>query len=75
MSSSVALTFLRDTRHGGNANQQAKTAAALAAFVAGAKQSIDIAIYDFRLSDALAGPVVGALYGCCVARRRSAYRL
>jgi phosphatidylserine/phosphatidylglycerophosphate/cardiolipin synthase-like enzyme len=33
----------------------------LASFVASAKQSIDIAIYDFRLSEALAAPVVGAL--------------
>jgi phosphatidylserine/phosphatidylglycerophosphate/cardiolipin synthase-like enzyme len=61
MSSAVALTFLRDTRHGGNANQPAQTAAALAAFVASATRSVDIAIYDFRLSDALAAPVVGAL--------------
>lgn len=55
------ITFLRDTAHGGPAAQPAKIAARLAAFAAAAHSSVHIAIYDFRLGDALAEPVVTAL--------------
>jgi phosphatidylserine/phosphatidylglycerophosphate/cardiolipin synthase-like enzyme len=57
----VAVTFLRDTHHGGPADQAATVASKLAAFVSAATAGVDLAIYDFRLSDALAKPVVGAL--------------
>ena len=53
--------FLRDVRHGGAKGQLATTAAALASFLDAATTSIDVAIYDFRLSDAHAvSTVVGA---------------
>ncbi|WP_211767188.1 phospholipase D-like domain-containing protein [Kutzneria sp. CA-103260] len=55
------ITFLRDTAHGGPAAQPSRIAAQLAAFVGAARTSVHIAIYDFRLGDALAKPVVSAL--------------
>ena len=56
------VTFLRDTQHGGPADQASTIAAKLAAFAAAATTSLDIAIYDFRLSDpALVATVVDAL--------------
>jgi phosphatidylserine/phosphatidylglycerophosphate/cardiolipin synthase-like enzyme len=60
----LSVLFLRDTRHGGPAGQLATVAGALAAFVAAATTSVDVAIYDFRLDDADAvSTVVGALTG------------
>ncbi|SDP45322.1 Phosphatidylserine/phosphatidylglycerophosphate/cardiolipin synthase [Nakamurella panacisegetis] len=61
MTSPIAVTFLRDTGHGGEPGQPQAIAAALAEFVDAARNSIDMAIYDFRLSDALAEIVVGRL--------------
>jgi phosphatidylserine/phosphatidylglycerophosphate/cardiolipin synthase-like enzyme len=61
MTTAPDVTFLRDTQHGGAADQAGTTAAKLAAFAAAATKSLDIAIYDFRLSDpGLAGTVVDA---------------
>jgi phosphatidylserine/phosphatidylglycerophosphate/cardiolipin synthase-like enzyme len=58
----ITVTFLRDVDHGGSADQLATTADALARFVSAATQSVDIAIYDFRLSDPSArDTVVGAV--------------
>jgi phosphatidylserine/phosphatidylglycerophosphate/cardiolipin synthase-like enzyme len=59
-SKDVAVTLLRDTKHGGASTQPAKVAAMLADFIANASTSLDVAIYDFRLSPALAKPVVSA---------------
>ena len=61
MTSPIDITFLRDTRHGGQASQPDDIAALLAEFVDAATASIDIAIYDFRLTEARAAPVVSAL--------------
>ncbi|KAA2261298.1 hypothetical protein F0L68_17760 [Solihabitans fulvus] len=61
MTDPVSVTFLRDVQHGGAPDQPAQVAAALAAFVTAATTSVDVAIYDFRLTAALAGPVVAAL--------------
>ena len=55
------VMFLHDTHHGGAADQAATVARRLAGFLAAASVSLDVAIYDFRLSDALAAPVVDAL--------------
>ena len=55
------ITLLRDTTHGGQTGQPSRIAAQLAAFVGAARTSVHIAIYDFRLGDALAKPVVTAL--------------
>ncbi|MBV9314245.1 MAG: hypothetical protein JO100_11045 [Pseudonocardia sp.] len=56
------VIFLRDIDHGGSADQLTTTATALAQFVSAAKTSVDIAIYDFRLSDPTAAdPVVQAI--------------
>jgi phosphatidylserine/phosphatidylglycerophosphate/cardiolipin synthase-like enzyme len=58
----IETLFLRDTRHGGSKDQARTVAAKLAEFIGRAKASIDIAIYDFRLSDdTLASTVVDAL--------------
>lgn len=58
----VQTMFLRDVRHGGPSGQAAQVAGALAGFVAGATSTIDLAIYDFRLTDpSLAMTVVDAL--------------
>jgi phosphatidylserine/phosphatidylglycerophosphate/cardiolipin synthase-like enzyme len=56
----IRVTFLRDIQHGGKQSQPAETAAMLAEFVEQAKSSLHVAIYDFRLSPALAAPVVAA---------------
>jgi phosphatidylserine/phosphatidylglycerophosphate/cardiolipin synthase-like enzyme len=62
MNDALHVTFLRDRRHGGPAGQAAAVADELAAFVAAATSSVDIAIYDFRLSDpALVATVIGSL--------------
>jgi len=53
--------FLRDTRHGGSANQPRQVANRLATFIGQATATLDIAIYDFRLNGALADTIVNAL--------------
>jgi phosphatidylserine/phosphatidylglycerophosphate/cardiolipin synthase-like enzyme len=57
------VLLLRDIQHGGDQGQADDVAARFAAFIEQAKYSLDLAIYDFRLSPALAGPVVSALTG------------
>lgn len=52
--------FLRDTDHGGDTGQASTTAQRLASFVDQARRTVHLAIYDFRLADALARPVVEA---------------
>jgi phosphatidylserine/phosphatidylglycerophosphate/cardiolipin synthase-like enzyme len=56
----VQTRFLRDVSHGGAGRQPAQVARALARFVSAASSSLQVAIYDFRLTDHLAGPVVRA---------------
>ena len=63
MTAPIAITFLRDKDHGGHAGQSKAIARKLARFIATALESLEIAIYDFRLSDALAGGIVEALIG------------
>jgi phosphatidylserine/phosphatidylglycerophosphate/cardiolipin synthase-like enzyme len=60
MARDLDVTFLRDTEHGGAADQPHQVAAMLAGFVGAAQRSLDVAIYDFKLSDALGAPVVAA---------------
>jgi phosphatidylserine/phosphatidylglycerophosphate/cardiolipin synthase-like enzyme len=57
----IQLRLLRDTRHGGAAGQPQQVAAALARFISGAKHSLQLAVYDFRLSDTLGAGIVAAL--------------
>jgi phosphatidylserine/phosphatidylglycerophosphate/cardiolipin synthase-like enzyme len=52
----IAVTFLEAGKQ-----QPAAIAALLAEFVSGARATLHLAIYDFRLSDAVAVPVVQAL--------------
>jgi phosphatidylserine/phosphatidylglycerophosphate/cardiolipin synthase-like enzyme len=52
----IALTFLEQGKQ-----QPAATAALLAEFLAAARTTLHLAIYDFRLSDAVAAPLVEAL--------------
>lgn len=62
MTDPISVTFLRDVRHGGSVDQLPQVADQLARFIAAATQSVDVAIYDFRLSDTSAADVVvGAL--------------
>lgn len=61
MSTPIDVMFLRDTRHGGDATQPGDVARRLAAFADAALHTLDVAIYDFRLSADLAAVVVGAL--------------
>lgn len=61
MSEPISVTFLRDVDHGGDPAQPQAVAGLLAGFIAGAAVSVDVAIYDFRLSDTLGAPVVAAL--------------
>jgi phosphatidylserine/phosphatidylglycerophosphate/cardiolipin synthase-like enzyme len=61
MSSPIDFLLLRDTAHTDNPGQAGHVAARFADFAAAATTSLDLAVYDFRLSPALAGPVVGAL--------------
>jgi phosphatidylserine/phosphatidylglycerophosphate/cardiolipin synthase-like enzyme len=56
----IDCAFLRDTAHGGAPDQPSNIAAMLSDFVAQAKDSLDVAIYDFRLDEPLAAPVVSA---------------
>ena len=60
MPSPIDVMFLRDVDHGGPAGQAEAVARRLAAFAAAATHTLDVAIYDFRLSEALAATVVGA---------------
>lgn len=50
-SSPISTVFLRDTQHGGEQTQLATIAADLAGFIIGARSSVDVAIYDFRLAE------------------------
>jgi phosphatidylserine/phosphatidylglycerophosphate/cardiolipin synthase-like enzyme len=62
MNDAISVTFLRDHAHGGPTGQAQAVADQLSAFIAAATSSIDLAIYDFRLSDpALVSTVIGAL--------------
>jgi phosphatidylserine/phosphatidylglycerophosphate/cardiolipin synthase-like enzyme len=61
MSSPIDVLLLRDITHGGEHGQAKAVAARFADFVGQARHSLDVAIYDFRLSPALAEPVVEAL--------------
>ena len=54
----INVTFLEQDKQ-----TPAQVAAQLADFLNAAKTSLHVAIYDFRLSDATAGPVVQALQG------------
>ena len=54
--SGIAVTFLEQDRQ-----KPEQIAALLADFLSAARTSLHLAIYDFRLSDALAAPVVDAL--------------
>ncbi len=54
----INVTFLEQDKQ-----TPADIAAQLADFVGAAKTSLHVAIYDFRLSDATAGPVIQALQG------------
>jgi phosphatidylserine/phosphatidylglycerophosphate/cardiolipin synthase-like enzyme len=56
----LGVKFLRDTTHGGAASQPKDIAKMLAEFVTAATASLDIAIYDFKLSDPLASTVADA---------------
>src|ERR1039458_4548872 len=60
-SGSINATFLRDRNHGGEAGQPAMVANMIAAFVAGARSTLHLSIYDFRLSDELGLPLVNNL--------------
>jgi phosphatidylserine/phosphatidylglycerophosphate/cardiolipin synthase-like enzyme len=57
----IQTLFLRDTRHGGPVGQAQTVARKLTAFLRQATATIDVPIYDFRLGDALAGPIVEVL--------------
>jgi phosphatidylserine/phosphatidylglycerophosphate/cardiolipin synthase-like enzyme len=60
--SPIDVLFLRDTRRGGQPRQARTVAAHLTQFVEAATSTLDIAIYDFRLSNTkVAGTVVTAL--------------
>jgi phosphatidylserine/phosphatidylglycerophosphate/cardiolipin synthase-like enzyme len=61
MSSPIDVLLLRDTQHGGEAGQAQTVVTRFADYVASATHSLDLAIYDFRLSETLASTVVGAL--------------
>jgi phosphatidylserine/phosphatidylglycerophosphate/cardiolipin synthase-like enzyme len=59
--SALQITFLRDVDHGGEASQPSALSRRLTRFVSEAKHTVHIAIYDFRLRDALGGPLIQAL--------------
>ena len=59
--SAIQALFLHDTRHGGPVDQAQTVAWKLTGFLRQATASIDMAIYDLRLSDLLAGPIVDVL--------------
>jgi phosphatidylserine/phosphatidylglycerophosphate/cardiolipin synthase-like enzyme len=59
--SAIQTLFLRDTRRGGPVDQAQKVVRKLTTFLRQATATIDVAIYDFRLSHALAGPIVDTL--------------
>ncbi len=46
---SITATFLQDVEHGGPANQPEQIVAQFAEFIRGARSSLHLAIYDFRL--------------------------
>jgi hypothetical protein len=53
----IDVIFLRDTRHGGDADQTQQ----LVGFLTAATEYLHIAIYDAQLSEPVAAPVVAAL--------------
>jgi phosphatidylserine/phosphatidylglycerophosphate/cardiolipin synthase-like enzyme len=53
--------FLRDVRHGGAAHQPRDVALALTEFCSKARANLHIAIYDFRLDDALGRELIDTL--------------
>jgi phosphatidylserine/phosphatidylglycerophosphate/cardiolipin synthase-like enzyme len=58
----IDVTFLRDLDNGGHKEQPQQVASQLTKFINGAKSSLHIAIYDFRLtSSELSTPVIKAL--------------
>jgi phosphatidylserine/phosphatidylglycerophosphate/cardiolipin synthase-like enzyme len=57
-SPAISTLFLRDTQHGGSTTQLGEVAGALADFIAAASASVDVAIYDFRLSNPQAASTV-----------------
>jgi phosphatidylserine/phosphatidylglycerophosphate/cardiolipin synthase-like enzyme len=61
MGANLEVEFLRDVRHGGKANQPGHVAGLFAEFVAVTRETLDIAIYDFRLDGSLADTVIAAL--------------
>jgi hypothetical protein len=56
----ISTVFLHDTQHGGGQDQLAAIAADMAAFIIAARTSVDMAIYDFRLSDPDAASLIVA---------------
>ena len=54
----ISTVFLHDTQHDGNHEQLTAIAADMAAFIVAARTSVDVAIYDFRLSDPEAASLV-----------------
>jgi phosphatidylserine/phosphatidylglycerophosphate/cardiolipin synthase-like enzyme len=56
--SAISTLFLRDIHHGGASGQLTEVAGALVEFIAAASSSVDVAIYDFRLSDVQAASIV-----------------
>lgn len=57
----IDAQFLRDVDHGGSPQQPGRIAESLAGFISEAQSTMHLAIYDFRLGDHLAAPVVEAL--------------
>jgi phosphatidylserine/phosphatidylglycerophosphate/cardiolipin synthase-like enzyme len=57
----IQVTFLRDIDNGGDKKQPGAIAHQFVEFVNGAKSSIHIAIYDFRLTPALGDAIITAL--------------
>ncbi|HUA73693.1 MAG TPA: phospholipase D-like domain-containing protein [Solirubrobacteraceae bacterium] len=61
MASGIDVTFLRDTAHfAEDKDQPEHTAAMLAEFIGGAKQTLDVAIYDLKLTEDRSAKVVDA---------------
>jgi len=57
----IEVDFLRDIRHGGKASQPDRVATALVDFMRPAQHSLQIAIYDFRLSPQMTARIVPEL--------------
>jgi phosphatidylserine/phosphatidylglycerophosphate/cardiolipin synthase-like enzyme len=59
----IDTTFLRDVSNGGDKGQPGMIAKQIADFVGGARSSIHISIYDFRLSQELGSQLIDKLIG------------